>query len=187
MEDSNYFLNGLINNDERIVREIYKSSYRQVLSFISNNKGQRTDADDIFQKALMQIMVRAKTRPFSIKSSFQAFLFVSCKNLWRRELNKKKKEVTNDYVFEHVTEERDLALSILEQERWEFFQNKLKLISDNCKQILECFFNKIPNKDIAEKLGYNSENVVRQRVFKCKNKLIELIKSDNKYSHLKSI
>ncbi|WP_298896758.1 RNA polymerase sigma factor [uncultured Psychroserpens sp.] len=187
MKDPHYFLNGLVNNNERIVREIYKNSFRQVLSFISNNKGQRTDADDIFQKALMQIMVRAKTRPFSINSSFEAFLFVSCKNLWRRELNKKKREVTNDQVIEHITEERDLAISVLEQERWEFFQEKLKLISDNCQLVLKQVFSKMSYKDIAERLGYSSENVVRQRVFKCKAKLVELIKSDMKYLQLKEI
>ena len=143
MKDPNYFLRGLVDNNELIVREIYKNSFGQVLNFILSNKGQRTDADDVFQKALMQILVRAKTRSFSINSSFEAFLFVTCKNLWRRELNKKKKEVTKPKANELISEERELALSLLEQERWEFFQEKLQLISDNCRKILEFFFNKV--------------------------------------------
>ncbi|WP_298903697.1 sigma-70 family RNA polymerase sigma factor [uncultured Psychroserpens sp.] len=185
MKDPNYYLEGLIHNEEHIVQEIYQKSFNKVLVFIGKNNGQRADADDIFQKALMQIIVRAKTRPFQITSSFEAFLFVSCRNLWRRELNKKRKEVTNYSIEEQVSEERDIALSVLEQERWEFFQEKLKLISENCQNILKSYFKKIPYKDIAQNFGYNSENVARQRVFKCKNKLVQLIKTDGKYMQLK--
>ena len=89
--------------------------------------------------------------------------------------------------MELKNEERDIALSTLEQERWEFFQEKLELISDNCKQILKRFFKKIAYKDIAIELNYNDENVVRQRVFKCKTKLTEMIKMDVRFKELKEL
>ena len=95
--------------------------------------------------------------------------------------------VTNDAIKEQGSEERELARSILEQERWEFFQEKLEEISGNCKEILKRFFNKMPYKQIAEELDYNSESVVRQRVFKCKNKLTETIKKDVRFKELKEL
>jgi hypothetical protein len=49
------------------------------------------------------------------------------------------------------------------------------------------FFAKIPYSHIAKEHGYSSETVVRQRVFKCKNKLIELIKKDPRYKSLKDV
>ena len=45
----------------------------------------------------------------------------------------------------------------------------------------------MPYKIIADELEYANENVVRQRVFKCKNKLIELIKKDARFKELKEI
>ena len=49
------------------------------------NKGGIADAEDIFQKALLQIAVRYKKEKCQIKSSFNAYLYTVCKNLWRRE------------------------------------------------------------------------------------------------------
>ncbi len=187
MKDPNYFITGLKNNNEKVILEIYQKVFPNVKYFVLENKGQHADAEDVFQKALLQIMARVQVKSFQINSSFEAYLFVACKNLWRRELNKRKRLVTNDAVKEQGSEERELARSILEQERWEFFQEKLEAISGNCKEVLKRFFNKMSYKQIAEELDYNSESVVRQRVFKCKNKLTETIKKDLRFKELKEL
>ncbi len=36
-------------------------------------------------------------------------------------------------------------------------------------------------------MQYNSENVARQRIFKCKNKLKELIENDNRINSLRQL
>jgi len=187
MKEPNYFLDGLKNNKENIVTEIYENSFGAVKDFVLSNNGQIEDAYDVFQKALLQITVRVRIKSISINSSFEGFLYVTCRNLWRRELNKRKKEITIFKNFDYEDEEKDLALSILEQERWEFFQKKLDSISQNCKQVLKLYFNKTPYNVIAQKLDYNSDNVVRQRVFKCKTKLIKLIMADKDYLQLKEL
>ncbi|WP_299384119.1 sigma-70 family RNA polymerase sigma factor [uncultured Lacinutrix sp.] len=187
MKDNSIYLNALINGDTKQILNIYKTSFPNVKRFVLQNSGEQADAEDVFQKALMQLTLRLKKEQFEIKFSFEAYLFTVCKNLWRRELNKSKKEVTINGVAELKNEERDIALSTLEQERWEFFQEKLELISDNCKQILKRFFKKMAYKDIAIELNYNDENVVRQRVFKCKTKLTEMIKMDVRFKELKEL
>lgn len=187
MKNPNYFINGLKTKNEKVILEIYKNNFPNVKHFVIINSGKQTDAEDVFQKALLQIIARVQVQNVEIKSSFEAYLFTACKNLWRRELNKSKKEVTIDKPIELYNEERDIAVSILEQERWEFFQEKLELISENCREILKRFFKKTPYKEIAKELGYSDENVVRQRVFKCKNKLTETIKKDDRYNQLKTL
>jgi RNA polymerase sigma factor (sigma-70 family) len=187
MKDPNYFITGLKTKNEKVILEIYQKVFPNIKHFVLQNKGQQADAEDVFQKALLQIMARVQVKSFEINSSFEAYLFVACKNLWRRELNKRKKLVTNDAIKEQGSEELELARGILDQERWEFFQEKLEEISGNCKEILKRFFNKMPYKQIAEELDYNSESVVRQRVFKCKNKLTETIKKDVRFKELKEL
>ena len=145
------------------------------------------DAEDIFQKALLQIAVRYKKQPFEIKVSPEAYMYTVCKNLWRRELNKSKKRVTNEGSIELVSEEKDLAMAALEQERQELFVEKLHLISENCKKILNLFFAKVPYVEIMKEYQYNSETVVRQRVFKCKKQLKDLITRDARYENLKMV
>ena len=184
MNKTTYFIEGLSTKNEKVILEIYKIVFPKVVRFVVNNSGQQSDAEDTFQNALLQLAVRYKKEPFEIKTSFEAYLFTVCKNLWRRELNKSKKWVTNDNIVQLQSKEEDLALGTLEQERWELFAEHLKTISENCRKVLQLFFNKVSYGDIVEKMGYNSETVVRQRVFKCKTKLTEMIKKDRRYKSL---
>lgn len=187
MIDNTIYLTALLENDSKVIGIMYAKIFPKVAKFVLQNRGQRVDAEDIFQKALLQIAVRYRKESFEITSSFEAYLFTACKNLWRRELNRSKTRVTDDGIMELRSEEQDMALATLEQERWELFTEKLGTISENCKKILTMFFAKVSYEVIVQKLGYNSETVARQRVFKCKSKLIETVKNDNRYDSLKEL
>ncbi|WP_299246663.1 sigma-70 family RNA polymerase sigma factor [uncultured Aquimarina sp.] len=186
MKDNEYFIEGILQSDEKVIMDIYTSFFPKCLKFVLHNKGQRVDAEDIFQKVLMQISARIRCRELkTINSTFEAYMFTACKNLWRRELNKRKR-VTNIEVKELVSEESDMAYALLEQERWELFKEKLEKLSDNCKQVLMLFLKKVSYADIVVQLSYSSETVARQRVFKCKAKLIKSVKSDERFENLMS-
>ena len=179
------FLEALANGDDKLIYIIYKNNFPNIKNFIIANKGQIQDAEDIFQKGLMQLSVRYRKKKFEISSSFEAYFYTVCKNLWRRELNKKKIRVTDDKVKELVNIEHDSALALIEMKRQELFIEKLNLISQNCKKILDLYFSKISYSEILKLTNYDSENVVRQRVFKCKKHLTKLIIEDHKFSYLK--
>lgn len=182
-----FFLKALVKEDKRVLLKIYQNSLPKVKSFVLKNNGNIEDAEDIFQKALMQIAIRYKKEQFCITTSFDAYLFTVCKNLWRRELNKHKNKVTNSEVVELVNEERESSLALVEQKRQELFIEKMKEISENCRQILFMFFAKKSYAEMVQDTDYNSETVVRQRVFKCKKKLTEIIKADKRYNSLKEV
>ena len=184
---NNFYLEALLKGDSKEIQNIYKNNFFKVRKFVLQNKGQQQDAEDIFQRALMQLTIRYQKEKFVIKTSFEAYLFTACKNLWRRELNKSKNKVTNYEAIELKDESEDMALSILEQERWELFQETLKNISDNCQKILKMFFAKVAYSIIVEKMQYSTETVARQRVFKCKKKLTEAVKKDKRFNSLKEL
>lgn len=179
------YLDSLITGDEKGIAKIRRKVFPKVLQFVLLNKGQPADAEDVFHDALLQLTARVKVQKFEIKTSFEAYLYTACRNLWRRSLNKAKKRVTKGDVVELVSEENDMSYAVLEQERWELYQEKFKELSENCRNILGLSLKKVSYKVIMEKLSYASENVVRQRVFRCRTKLTALIKSDSRYKNLK--
>ena len=184
---SRSYLESLIKGDSTKIQDIYEKSFPAVRNFVLNNKGTAEDAEDIFQKALLQIAVRYQREPFEIRTEFHIYLFAVCKNLWRREINKSKNRVTNDDFGNLYTDEQESALALVEQKRYELFKEKLNLISENCKKILALYFAKTSYADIVKAGGYNSETVARQRVFKCKKKLTDLIKEDDRFNNLKDL
>ncbi|SEL16514.1 RNA polymerase sigma factor, sigma-70 family [Aquimarina amphilecti] len=180
-----YLLQSLKSGNDKGIKEIYNRLYPKVKSYIVSHDGSEDDAKDVMQKALLQLSARAQDENFKITSSFEGYFITICKNLWRRASKLSKMRVTNEGVMDLVHEEREIALATYEQEKWELFQEKLLEISQNCREVLAFFFNKVPYVQIAEKLGYGSENTVRQRIFKCKSKLKEAIHADMRYNELK--
>ncbi|WP_420552651.1 RNA polymerase sigma factor [Tenacibaculum aiptasiae] len=185
--EEDFFLKALVKENKKAILTIYKNNLPKVKSFVMKNNGNIEDAEDIFQRALLQIAIRYKKEQFCITTSFDAYLFTICKNLWRRELNKHKNKVTNSEVVELANEERENSLALVEQKRQELFIEKMKEISENCRKILFMFFAKTSYAEIVSATEYNSETVVRQRVFKCKKKLTEIIKADKRYNSLREI
>lgn len=185
MKDNLFYLKALVEGKSSIIQEIYQKNFPKVIKFVLQNKGNKSDAEDIFQLALLQLVVRYKKEKFEIKSNFEGYLFTVCKNLWRRELNKSKKKVTNTKEYELTDDSADMALALVEQKKWEIFSEKLELISENCRKILKLFFAKKRYSTIVKEMDYSSETVARQRVFKCKAKLTELVKKDKRYKSLK--
>jgi RNA polymerase sigma factor (sigma-70 family) len=175
------YLEALLTNDAKIIKRLYQENFVKVKSFVLKNKGQAEDAEDIFQKALMQIAVRYEVEKFEIRSSFEAYLFTVCKNLWRKELNASKYRVTQEEFQEQAINDDDIARSALEQKRWELFTEKLLEISGRCKELLNFYFSDIPYVDIVAKFEYGSEAVARQAVYKCKERLKALIKKDKRF------
>ncbi len=161
------------------MREIYSSFFPKIKSYILNNSGTLQDAEDVFQAVLTVIFVGLKNGKLYIGSSFEGYIYTCCKNAWKREAS--KKWVTNYKEYLLKDEETPLAQFFIEQQYWDVYIDNFQRLSENCKTILNMAFSKIPYSNIKDKLGYASELVVKQRVFKCKAKLAKLIKVDHRF------
>ncbi len=180
------YLEGLRQGDKKMIRAIYDNFYPKVRNFILKNNGSDHEAQDVFHNALYQLTIRLQLESIEIKSSFEGYLFTVCKNLWRKELNSRNKWVRNELSDTlEFKEDHNHEKSIEAQERWELFEESLKLLSGNCRKLLTLYFAKISYQEIVKEFEYSSENVAFQRVFKCKKRLAELIKKHPNYKKLK--
>ncbi len=177
------FVDGFLKGDPEVLHTIYTRSFPMVLRYIRSHDGTRKDAEDIFHNALLNIFVKLKQQNIQIQS-FENYLFTVCRNAWRREATKNR--VTNPDVIPLVGEDADRASFYVEQEQYDLFQEKFKALSQQCRDILKMVFNKNTYAEIVNHFGYSSQTVARQRVFKCKARLVQLIKKDPRYRRLKN-
>ncbi len=179
------YINGLSSGDQKIILEIYDKIFTKVKFFVLKNKGSEQESEEVFQEALCQLMMKLKKSEITINSSFEAYFFTICKNLWRKELISKKKWVRNDTIIELRGDKEIEHSEIFEkEERWDLFEQKVQELSENCKALLKDHFNKVPYDEIVRKFNYSSENVAFQRMFKCKKMLKDLIKKDPRFKNL---
>ena len=69
-------------------------------------------------------------------------------------------------------------------ERYIIYQVHFKKLSQNCQKILELYMARIQLKEIANILGYKSDQYVKKRKHQCKEKLVNSIKNDPRYKEL---
>lgn len=181
MKEADIFIEALLTGNSSIVNKIYSKIYPKILSYIRNNKGDAEEAMDIFQEALMYIIITQKEKRTEILN-FEAYLFVVCRNIWKKKLTNR---VIQTDVVTLVDKDTDLAQFIVEQKYLDLYTAKFDLLSENCKEILSVYFNGATYEEIASDNDYASINTVRQRVFKCRAKLIELIKEDQEFQQLR--
>jgi len=180
MEKENRYVAALLNNDESIIREIYKLNFSKVSGFVKSNKGDNEDALDVFHDALLYIIVTQKEKEYTIRF-FEAYLLTICKNIWKRTV---KKRVMNSDLPTLVDDETDLGLFILEQQCHDLYIEKFQALSENCQSLLSEYFNGFSYENLMNSYGYTTINTVRQRIFKCRTKLISLIKKDTLYKKI---
>jgi RNA polymerase sigma factor (sigma-70 family) len=181
MKENSDFTMGFLSGDPKILREIYQTHYKRVENYIRSHDGSKTEAKDVFHNALILIYVKLKEDTIRIEL-FENYLFTVCRNLWRRE--KSKKRVTNIDDLPLEGDSYDLAAFYIEQRQWDLYQEKLKSLGDQCKAILKMIFENKSYDEIVTKFQYSSKTVARQRVFKCKTRLTNLIQKDARYARL---
>lgn len=174
------YIEGLLSGNAAIVQEIYDKLYPKIKRYVVSNDGGEDDALDVFHDGLMYFITQKEKTSGII--SFEPYFFTVCKNLWKKTLTKRviKTEVTT-----LEDKEDDLSTFVLEQRCYELYIEKFNLLSANCKEILSLYFNGLSYQDILSDKQYASINTVRQRVFKCRTKLVELIKADTQYQKIK--
>ncbi|MCB9165575.1 MAG: hypothetical protein H6592_14270 [Flavobacteriales bacterium] len=63
---------------------------------------------------------------------------------------------------------------------WEMFEK----LGDDCKQVMRMTFEERSEAEIQAKLAFKNEGSVKQKRFKCKNQLAQLIQADPRYAEL---
>ncbi len=176
------YLKGLAARNPVILNEIYEHFFPGILKYIKEFGGNREDAEDVFQDALIVVYRQTKSGRLQLRSTFYTYLFAVCKKIWLNKSTKKSKQgQTLNSVPIQKSEDAEIEKTIEKTEKYRFFREKFKLLGKGCQQVLTLFFEGVNMKKIADLMGYASESYAKKRKFKCKKKLIEMIQEDNRF------
>ncbi len=180
------YVEGIKRRDNQIIHKIYQEFFPSIEIYVKKNRGNSDDAYDVFQEGMQVLYHKASTTTFEIKSGLNNWLFIVCRNIWLKKLNKKgKMPVTSDEEID-LTSEDSIEDTILRNERKQLYLKKFQLLSEMCQKILTLFFDKVKMAAIADQLGYKNANVVKKKKAECQKKLIQLIQADPLFKELKS-
>jgi RNA polymerase sigma factor (sigma-70 family) len=173
-------IDGLKKRDNGIIRYIYKEYYPTIKFLITTNSGTETDAEDVFQDALVVLYRKIASENLILTSSFKTFLYSICRNLWLQRLD--RRVFSNEFLemedlselqdnFQHEQPEE-------ENEKYRLFQQHFLRLSPDCQKVLRLFMGKTSLKEIADIMGFKTEKYAKTRKFMCKEKLKNTIMND---------
>ena len=167
-------------NDDLVLRALYKEELPKVKHYVISNSGKEEEAEDIFQDAVLVLYKQVRKNKFDPRYDVGAFLYSVARNLWINKAKRDKRQVRLDEGFQaHVEDEAHFMDEMISEERQRTIDDILDRIGKRCKQLLiYSIFEKLSMKEICEKMGFSTENAAKTRNYKCKQKLIELVKGN---------
>ncbi|QOI98359.1 MAG: sigma-70 family RNA polymerase sigma factor [Flammeovirgaceae bacterium] len=161
----------ICKGDERALEFLYKKYYRMMTKLVITNSGTEEEARDIYQEALVVFWQKAVSGKLVLTSKMSTFIYSICQNLWRKELDRKKRL---------SSEEKDLPVTLdtETEERNKIIARCIDQLGDTCKKVLMYYyFDEMSMQEIADKLGFANTDTAKTKKYKCKQKLDELIKA----------
>lgn len=180
------YITALLNNDSRILNELYRKFSGKIIGYVSKNSGSADDAQDIIQETLITIYHQAKEKNFVLTCPFDAYFFLLCKRKWLNVLNKKGiKQVTILEEITSITDEQEILANETElhEKRTNLFQEKLIELGGKCKELLDLAFKVKKMQKVAELLGV-TYGYARKKKSECMSKLTKMIKNSSNYDTL---
>lgn len=161
----------ICKGDEKALEFLYQKYYRMMIKLVITNSGTEEEARDVYQDALIVFWQKATSGNLVLTSKMSTFIYSICQNLWRKELDRKKR-LSN--------EEKDTAvlLDTDSTEREKILAKCIDQLGETCKRVLMLYyFEEMSMQDIADKLGFANTDTAKTKKYKCKKKLDELVKA----------
>jgi RNA polymerase sigma factor (sigma-70 family) len=160
--------------DEKALDFLYTKNYRMMTKLIMKNSGTEDEAKDVFQDALIVFWQKIIKKELILTSKISTYIYSVCWNLWRKELDRKKRlsreEVEGSIVASHDSEEQIKVMRAC-----------VNSLGETCKKVLTYYyFDGLSMKEVAEKLGFANSDTAKTKKYKCKKELDKLVMS--KYS-----
>lgn len=164
----------------RTMRYLYQRMYESVQRLILNNNGSAEEVPDVFQDGLIVLYKLALQKKINKDTKVEGYLYSICRNLWLKELKKKKRTTKlTDEMNAIPVEDVAIKLFVSDQQK-NIFEKLLSQLGTDCHRLLNYFyFDRKSMKEIVQLMKLSGEQVAKNKKSKCMKKLRELIASHN--------
>jgi RNA polymerase sigma factor (sigma-70 family) len=161
----------ICKGDEKALEFLYKKYYRMMTKLVISNSGTEEEARDVYQDALIVFWQKATSGNLVLTSKMSTFIYSICQNLWRKELDRKKR-LSNEEKDSSIVMDTETA------EKEKIVARCIDQLGETCKKVLMYYyFEEMSMQDIADKLGFANTDTAKTKKYKCKKKLDDLIKA----------
>ena len=169
-------IHSIENNDDSVLQWLYKLCFPPVVKMVLQNNGNRDEASDLFQDAMVVFYENVKEGQFQLKSSISTYLYAVCRHLWLKKLREKGK---SPMVYTEFDAHEDVSVDVKQFEEEELRFDKLSqaidAIGEPCRGLLKDFyFTELSMSELASKYQYTNADNAKTQKYKCLQRLKKL-------------
>lgn len=146
------------------------------------------DAFDAYTDTILSGIEKISNGSYQGKASLKTWLFQifhnKCVDLIRKKTTNKSSVYRTAEIVELNFQIEDTAKSIVQKlvdkADFDLLKQKLKLLSETCRQMLQQWAEGLSDKEIASATGYKTAEVVKTTRLRCLEKLRHLYKNDSR-------
>ncbi len=167
-------------NPNQAISQLYDQHFGMLEHYILQNSGSQDDAADLIQEVMLVFVKLVSDEKYRGEASIKSLLYSICRNLWITELRKRKATAARNERYEG---EKDLFDSTINEqisrtENLKFVMDLFDKLGEKCRQILTLFYYEdYSMKEICEKMDFSSDQVLRNKKYKCLQTLTDQVKS----------
>ncbi len=179
-----------LDNDARILErirqgeedalvELYRTSRKQVTSYVLRNSGTIEDAEDLLQEALVVLWERVRAERFTLAAKLETFIVATVRNMWLRRLARLRRETPAITDPDGTPDPVPSVLEVLiEDEESQRVRDALETLGDPCRTLLLLYYwDELPMDEIAARLGFANAETAKSKKYQCKKALEALLRS----------
>lgn len=185
--DNALLIQDFINMKNESIGYLYDTLYPKIRKYVIQNGGLEEDSADIFQDTLLTAYQNFKDGyVISRDLNLTTYFFGIARNLYSSHLRYKAR-LEKNFESQFEISDSDQGLSGFDEELQEILTRSFNLLPEKEKMILTLFSEGMTYKEIAQKLGYKSENHARKAKYKAKETLLSFVNADPDYKSLSKI
>jgi RNA polymerase sigma factor (sigma-70 family) len=162
-------LKGLAQNDRVAIETIYKKHYNMVQTLVLSNNGNKEDAKDIFQEAMIVLYEKTISGSFELNCLIKTYVYSVSRRLWLKRLQQAQKTAPEPENLESLVPVEE-ELEVHEQKNADFLlmENAMQGLGEPCKSLLESYYlQKKSMVEIAGDFGYTNADNAKNQKYKC--------------------
>ncbi|KUG08573.1 RNA polymerase sigma factor [Solirubrum puertoriconensis] len=165
----------LLTNRQAVLAQLYQRTYPMVQRYVLGHGGSAQDAKDVFQDALVVFYEKAVAGTLHLTASASTYLVGVSRNLWRRELARRRGEPLTQLADEHC--ELPDAEAAANELPALAVREYVERLGERCKSILLSFYYfRQPLEQIAATHQYRSVRSATVQKFKCLERLRQSVR-----------
>jgi len=184
------YIQALKEQDSILCQKIYNVFLPKVIAMIKAKGGNEQEAKDVFQQAILAILLHLKTGDIVLTTSFSAYVkgiayhkFIDLCRKHKKQLRNNKELRLSDETFIESAEVEQL---LKKEKQLNLFWQCFKKLSGDCKSIIKGKLDGLNAQAIMQQLNFKKPtNAFYQKRFDCMRKLKEFIQQHPDYAMIK--